>query len=252
MSVRQYTNVSYGLTQPLNVEAQFPIVTKRNPTTNDFAQVGTIWVNSSSNEYWVLTSLVANSATWTTFGGGGAGVFTSVTVNPGNVTVTAGNVVVTAGSVSAGTTVTAGTGITATTGNITATAGQVDAGTTITAGTGITATTGNITATVGNVVASAGNLVATAGGVSAGTTVVAATGITATTGDINANAGNIVASGALGAGGVNVLAGAGSPQGAITAPQGSLYLNRTGNSTSTRAYINTDGTTNWAAVTTAS
>ena len=251
MSVRQYTNISYGLTQPLNVEAQLPIVAKRAPANTDFAQIGTIWVQTTTNEYWVLTSIVANVATWTTFGGGGAGLFTSLTVNPGNATITAGNLAVTAGSITAGTTITAGTGITATTGNIVATAGQVDAGTTITAGTGITATTGNITATTGNIVSSAGNLVATAGGVSAGTTVIAATGITATTGNINANAGNIVASGALGAGGVNVLAGAGTPQGAIVAPQGSLYLNRTGNSTSTRAYINTDGTNNWTAITTA-
>lgn len=225
MGVRQYTNVSYGLTQPLNLETQLPSVTKRNPTTNDFAQIGNIWVNTTSNEYWVLTSIVANSATWVTFGGGGGGVLTSLTVNPGNITVTAGN--------------------------ITATAGSISAGTTVTAGTGITSTTGNITATVGNVVASAGNLVATAGGLSVATTVLAGTGITSTTGNINASAGNIIAAGALGAGNVQILGGAGSPQGVVTAPQGSLYLNRTGNSTSTRAYINTDGTTNWTDITTA-
>ena len=218
MSVRQYTNVSYGLTQPLNIESQLPIVSKRNPTTSDFAQIGTIWVNTTSNEYWVLTSIVANSASWVTFGGGGGGVFTSLTVNPGNLTVTAGNITATAGSISAGTTITAGTGITSTTGNV---------------------------------VASAGNLVATAGGLSVATTVLAGTGITSTTGNINASAGNIIAAGALGAGNVQILGGAGSPQGVVTAPQGSLYLNRTGNSTSTRAYINTDGTTNWTDITTA-
>ena len=44
--------------------------------------------------------------------------------------------------------------------------------------------------------------------------------------------------------------GAGVPS--HSAPKGTLYLNTTGSSTSTRAYINTNGTTGWAAVTTAS
>ncbi|MFN5176294.1 MAG: beta strand repeat-containing protein, partial [Ignavibacteria bacterium] len=83
-----------------------------------------------------------------------------------SIVASAGNISATAGSVSAGTTVTAGTGITSTTGNIVATAGQVNAGTTMTAGTGITSTTGNI--------------VATAGQVNAGTTMTAGTGITST------------------------------------------------------------------------
>lgn len=52
--------------------------------------------------------------------------------------------------------------------------------------------------------------------------------------------------------GVYVLSGAGSPSGVVTAPQGSLYLNTTGSSTSTRAYINTNAGTAWTAITTAS
>jgi hypothetical protein len=43
--------------------------------------------------------------------------------------------------------------------------------------------------------------------------------------------------------------GAGAPS--FTAAKGSFYLNTTGSSTSTRAYINTDGGTTWTAVTTA-
>ena len=46
-----------------------------------------------------------------------------------------------------------------------------------------------------------------------------------------------------------LLSGAGAPT--LTAPKGSLYLNTTGSSTSTRAYINTDGATTWTAITTA-
>lgn len=43
--------------------------------------------------------------------------------------------------------------------------------------------------------------------------------------------------------------GSGAPS--FTAVKGSLYLRADGSSTSTRAYINTDGSTTWTAVTTA-
>lgn len=46
-----------------------------------------------------------------------------------------------------------------------------------------------------------------------------------------------------------ITSGAGAP--AETAPKGSLYLRTDGSSTSTRAYINTDGGTGWTPVTTA-
>ena len=44
--------------------------------------------------------------------------------------------------------------------------------------------------------------------------------------------------------------GSGAPT--VAAAQGSLYLRSDGSSTSTRAYVNTNGTTGWAAITTAS
>jgi hypothetical protein len=37
----------------------------------------------------------------------------------------------------------------------------------------------------------------------------------------------------------------------LTAPKGSLYLRTDGSSTSTRLYVNTNGSTTWTAVTTA-
>ena len=46
-----------------------------------------------------------------------------------------------------------------------------------------------------------------------------------------------------------IYSGAGAPS--FAADKGSLYLNTTGSSTSTRAYINTDGATTWTAITTA-
>lgn len=48
---------------------------------------------------------------------------------------------------------------------------------------------------------------------------------------------------------VAIYAGSGAPT--ISAKQGSLYLRTDGSSTSTRAYINTDGGTTWTAITTA-
>lgn len=50
-------------------------------------------------------------------------------------------------------------------------------------------------------------------------------------------------------GGLGLYWGSGAPT--ITAPQGSLYMNTTGSSVSTRLYVNTTGSTTWTAVTTA-
>ncbi len=178
-----YNNVAYGFSGPLLDVFPVPVVSTRDPGANDKFQLGTVWVNKATDDAFVLTSVVANVATWIGIGGG-SGTFTSLVVNPGDVTVSAGNVVVTLGDITAGagdisattgsvsagttvvagTTITAGTGITSTTGNIVATAGAVNAGTTMTAGTGITATTGNI-------VASAGNINATVGSITAGSNI---------------------------------------------------------------------------------
>ncbi len=48
---------------------------------------------------------------------------------------------------------------------------------------------------------------------------------------------------------VTISAGAGVPS--FSSTKGSLYINTTGSSSSTRLYVN-NGTTNWVAVTTAS
>lgn len=48
---------------------------------------------------------------------------------------------------------------------------------------------------------------------------------------------------------IGVYVGSGVPT--VSAPQGSIYLRSDGSSSSTRAYINTDGATTWTAVTTA-
>jgi hypothetical protein len=107
-----YNNVAYGLSQPLLNVFPVPIVSTRTPTTRDRADIGTIWVNKSTNTYYVLTSVVANVSTWTT-AGSGAGIFTSLEATSGNITADAGNIVATLGNV------------TVSAGDITATAGAV-------------------------------------------------------------------------------------------------------------------------------
>jgi hypothetical protein len=86
----------------------------------------------------------------------------------------------------------------------------------------------------------------------------AATSVTslAATGNITADsATGLVAGGASAFIATNVAAGMGIYFGSgvptVAAAQGSLYLRSDGSTTSTRAYINTNGSTTWTALTTA-
>lgn len=115
-------------------------------------------------------------------------------------------------------------------------------------------TVGNdVTVTAGNLIFAAGGIAAAAGAIT-GLTLDALDEVTAVN-EIRCTAGDFVASGALQGitlgGGARVLSGAGSPNTVVNAPQGSLYLRTDGSSTSTRAYINTNGATAWTNVTTA-
>ena len=78
----------------------------------------------------------------------------------------------------------------------------------------------------------------------------------AATGTVTArSASGLTAGGAAGFIGTNVAAGMGIYFGSgvptVAAAQGSLYLRSDGSTTSTRAYINTNGSTTWTALTTA-
>jgi hypothetical protein len=97
-------------------------------------------------------------------------------------------------------------------------------------GTALTVTAGGLTVTAGNIVATAGNITATAGNVTLGA----------------------AAAAFVFANGIQIVAGTGDPNGSVTAPEGSLYLNTNGTGTANRAYINTNSGTVWTAITTAS
>lgn len=87
MASVQFHQVSYGLTQPLINIFPAPIVALRDPATTDHAQIGTLWINRSTNSAFLLTSIVNNSATWTNLISG-SGVFSSLTVTPGPTSLT--------------------------------------------------------------------------------------------------------------------------------------------------------------------
>ena len=76
-----------------------------------------------------------------------------------------------------------------------------------------------------------------------------------TPGTVTANSGTAPVAGGASAflatstAGFGIYFGSGAPT--VSAAKGSLYLRTDGSSTSTRAYINTDGATTWTAITTA-
>jgi hypothetical protein len=86
MSNIQPQNTSYGLSQAIIVNAPSPIAAKRNPNTNDFMQIGTIWSNINTDAVYILASIVNNLANWVSVAGG-AGFFSSLVVT-GNTTLT--------------------------------------------------------------------------------------------------------------------------------------------------------------------
>lgn len=89
-------NSLYGYPSPQAGLQQEPIVQKRDPNAADAAEIGCIWINTTSQSYFILTSSIGSINTWVSTTGG-AETLTALTVNPGDITVTAGDVNITAG-----------------------------------------------------------------------------------------------------------------------------------------------------------
>lgn len=114
---RQRQNVSYGLSQALIGVPAAPVISNRAPTTADKAELGTIWVNKTTDISYILSKVSAGTSTWYAVTTEGAAVTAvSFTATTGDITATAGNIVATAGN------------ITASVGDITATLGNIVAG----------------------------------------------------------------------------------------------------------------------------
>ena len=100
--------MAYGPGDDLVQIPAAPIIAKRAPTTSDFAQLGTTWVDKSADTVYVLTSISSNSANWATSPASGVATFTSVEVDGGDIdcingsgiTIDSGNLTVSAGNVS--------------------------------------------------------------------------------------------------------------------------------------------------------
>lgn len=266
MSTQQRNNVAYGLSQAiLNVFPQ-PIVAKRDPTTNDKAQIGTLWINVTDGVAYVLTQIVNNVSTWQGLAGGNT--FNTLTVTPGPTSITGTTNINTAGAgvTTIGTGGTGAVSIGNATGNTSITGSlTTSAALTVSAG-GLTVTAGGLSAvgtTTINGAGAANTVIGTGGtgavfiGNSTGNTSVTGTltstdDITVTAGDFIASNGNVVIStptrGLTLPGPVNIITGAGAPANGLALHVGDIYINTTAASAATRIYVAT-GVGAWTNVT---
>lgn len=101
MSVTPQVKPALGAINQLFVSAATPpIISIRNPLGADRAQIGTIWINKPLNTSYIITSVVANVATWqeiSNAGGGGAIAGASLAITPGPTALT-GQFTVTSGA----------------------------------------------------------------------------------------------------------------------------------------------------------
>ena len=197
MSVQQINRVAYGLSDPLLNVFPAPIISNRAPTTADKAQLGTGWINITLDDYYVLTSIVANSANWQQVVAG-AGAVNQLTSDAGVAVPVAGNINIVGGTnigtTGAGSSITINTDAAPTFGGL------------VTAGGGFLASGGNIVAATGNISSTLGS-VSAATSVSAGTTGTFGTGLTVTTGDALISTGNVVVTSGSGSFNTTVTAG---------------------------------------------
>jgi len=110
MSVYKKNKRAYGIVSPFVDVFNFPIVSKRAPTTRDTAEVGSIWVyqnDAGTDDVFILSRVSAGTSTWVSAGGGDP-VFDSlevendVTINSGDLIVTAGGIDLVAGDLTLG------------------------------------------------------------------------------------------------------------------------------------------------------
>lgn len=259
-----------------------PVIAQRDPSnaagTKDYNYpVGQQWDNELARNIWFLSGFNLGLPVWLQLTvGGGSGVFSSLTVNPGpinltGVTTLVGNLAqsggtvslvsnaaftlngvttstialfnsVTTGSITFGTSLTTGSvtiGGAQTTGAITI-GGGVQTGTlTFGGSTGVQTVnlaTGGTGAKTVHIADDAAANIVTLGSQTAGALV------TINTVPSTSSAGFAITNGTQTA---RILVGTGSPIGSITAPKGSLFLNVAGSGVADRLYVNTDAGTTW-------
>jgi len=82
-------NTVYGYPSPQAGLFPDPIVAARSPLTSDMGEIGQTWVNTQADTVFTLVAISGGQANWVQSGGdGGAGNFSSLTVNPGPINLT--------------------------------------------------------------------------------------------------------------------------------------------------------------------
>lgn len=151
---RVRNNISYSpFGSPYAGYQQLPVISERNPSSSDIAELGTVWVNKTTGAAYILTFVAAGAATWTSIAAT-AGSFTTVT-SAGTITATNGNLVLG----TAGNKLSIATGANASLGTAVLVAGTVTVSTTaVTANSKIFLTCGVVGGTQG--ILSVGTIVA--------------------------------------------------------------------------------------------
>ena len=254
-----FINSVPSLYQPLATVFRAPIVAKRAPTANDINySLGQVWIFPTNNAAFILTSVLAGAATWQDVSGA-AGVFTSLTVNPGPTNLsTVGNGAVSIGNAgnTGAITLTVGTGNMSIVGGghtvgiandaaaniVTVGSTSGAASLTLQAGTGnmslATSATGTITAgtaaMTGNInlgISTAGQAI-NIGNAAAANTIVIGNNTAGATTALNAPVVTL-------RGPVQLLTGAGAPAGGLAVNVGDFYINTTAATAATRCYMAT-------------
>jgi hypothetical protein len=238
MAVNQRHKAAYGFGQGIYDLSPEPIVAQRAPTVHDMAPLGTIWLNQANSTAYTLIKVSNNLAVW----GNQAVVGTNLanlTVNPGPTDLT-GDVIVTAAAAST-ITLDSGTG-----GSALTSSGVAEVVSSRAANNAVqisaTAAAGGVTidAAAGDVIASflAGGETHTLDNlpftVSTGTGVLTlesdpTEGVTVSNETVSAQ----------------IMVGTGSPNGALTGAQGSIFLRTDCPDANTALYVNTDGAMTW-------
>lgn len=90
---------SYGLNNPLQATFPVPIIALRDPTANDIGyELGQVWINKTSADFFALGSVVAGVATWTSLSSGTSMVNTLSGDTGGDIDPSAGNIVLAGGT----------------------------------------------------------------------------------------------------------------------------------------------------------
>lgn len=239
-----YNPKSVGQFQPFNSTNPVNIIAKRAPGVTDKALIGQVWIDTVTNSAYILTSITGGQFNWQDVTANGGGTFTNLTAT--------GNINFNASSGAATTVVIGGVNQTGTISIGPSTAAQnINIGTGAGAAKHINIGTGNASniTTIGNTFSASGVTIFGAGG------------------DIElveVGAGEIIIDGSAGVAlkligptdvgitlqdNIQVIVGAGSPDGLIAAPAGSLWLRTDPAGATSRMYINTDSGTTWTNVT---